>query len=167
MKSYARWHWFDYVGLVAVILPAVIWLVAWAVTDVTRNLNISAIRIPDVVEGEPIYMDVTRTIDGRWHGAYRVAIRHVNGGALVCLTGDVPIPFAAQNNDGTERRLPEPLPLKWWADGGSCEDDLAQNTLPVGVYSVETCHAQRYLRFFYKWHCWPGGPIFEVRERGQ
>lgn len=164
MKSYARWHWFDYVGLVAVILPAVIWLVAWAVTDVTRNLNISAIRIPDVVEGEPIYMDVTRTIEGRWHGAYRVAIREVPSGAMVCTTGDVFLRYSDTNADGTPRLLPDPVYLKWWADGGTCTYALADKTLPPGRYSVESCHAKRFLWFFHKWHCWQGGPIFRVTE---
>ena len=63
--------------------------------------------------------------------------------------------------------LPDPVYLKWWADGGTCTYALADKTLPPGRYSVESCHAKRFLWFFHKWHCWQGGPIFEVKERGQ
>ena len=165
MKRAAQLTRFDFGMLYLVIVPALIWISAWAVTDVTRHLNVSAIRIADVQEGEQIHMDVVRTVTGRWHGAYRVTIRNVDGGYMVCTTGDTPILFSQSNNDGTPRLLPDPVTLKWWADGGTCSDDLAGNTLPVGTYSVETCHARRYLMAFYKWHCWPSVPIFEVRER--
>lgn len=162
MSKRARWTHWDHFGAWA-ILAALIWCIAYLVTDVTRHITISAIEIRDVREGEQIHLDVTRTLHGRWPGAYEVTIRRVPGGSMVCTTGRVEGVYSARNADGTERDLPIPTELKWWADGGRCNDDLRDNTLPVGRYSVETCHARRFLWLFYKWHCWPGGPIFEVK----
>lgn len=164
MTKRAQWSRWDHFGgwfLVACF----IWFVVWTVTDVTRNLNISAIEIADVYEGDPITVNVSRSLHGTWNGAYRVTIRSAPGGSMVCTTGDVYLRYSEFNEDGTPRELPIPVPLAWWADGGTCSDDLALNILPVGQYAVETCHAKRFLVFFHKWNCWQGGPIFRVMER--
>lgn len=159
----ARWSRWDHFGLWA-IFAAIVWVVAWAVTDVTRNLNISAMEVSNVRAGEPITIDVARDIQGQWNGAYRVTIRSAPGGSMVCTTGNIYLPYSQWNRDGSDRELPIPVTLQWWADGGSCDDDLADNTLPVGQYAVESCHAKRFLRLWYKWHCWQGGPIFRVTD---
>lgn len=162
MTPRAQWTRWDHFGG-WVIVAAIAWFVAWFVTDVTRMINVSAIGIDDVTVGEPIHLDVSRSLHGSGYGAYEVTIRRVPGGSILCTTGQVQVFYSDQNKDGTPRGLPVPTELKWWADGGRCDDDLRDNTLPVGKYSVETCHAKRFLLAFYKWHCWPGGPIFEVK----
>lgn len=157
----ARWSWLDHIGF-WVILAALIWCGAWLATDVTRSLNVSALEIENVEVGDPIFMSVARSLSGKWAGGYNVTIRRTDGGSLVCTTGPVFVPYSDKNKDGTDRLLPEPLTLKWWAWGGSCTAELEENTLPAGRYAVETCHAKRFLRFWYKWHCWQGGPVFSV-----
>lgn len=129
-------------------------------------IEVTAVQIKDTVEGEPIHMEVARTISQSFPGFYEVYIRHADNGQIICQTGQVDVNYKAFQEDGSATRLPHPLTLDWWAEGGTC-DALLQLGLRAGQYSVETCHGHREAPGFKTRvkECWRPVAVFTVHPR--
>jgi len=153
--------------LVALFFSFAAYVTAWALYDVRWHIEVDSISINDTVLGEPQYVDVARRIHGNWEGGYRVTIRHQPEGYIFCDTGNVDVPYREFNDSGQPMALPDPMALSYWAAGGTCSFLLAKNAppMPVGLYSMETCHYVYAPLNVYpkKTLCWPTN-IFRVYE---
>lgn len=131
--------------------------------DLRDYIDVQAVTIEDAPVGQPILLGVIRVLKQDFTGAYLVTIRNADGGEIVCTTGEQTGPYRALDENGNPTQLPSPLPLTWWAWGGSCTGALERG-LPVGHYAVETCHAHLSPPGFDRpqWVCWRPVALFHV-----
>lgn len=134
--------------------------------DLRDYIELKSIVIDNAVEGEPIYLHVIRDLHRDFDGFYRVTLRNANGGAVICSTGRIAIPYRVSDSNGDPTQLPEPLLLSFWADGGTCTDDLRRGLTP-GAYALETCHGHQRPPGFDgpQEICWSPLPVFTVLPR--
>lgn len=115
---------------------------ARATFDMRDYIEVTAVKVHDTIEGQPIKMDVARILKRNFPGAYKVTIRKADGGTAICSTGQVDWDYQAFDQSGNPTQLPDPPLLSWWAWGGSCTS-VQERGLPPGHYTVETCHYHR------------------------
>lgn len=102
--------------------------------DFSNFFVVSRVGVGNTVVGEPILMDVDRTIVRPFLGDYSVALREFPGRALVCRAGDESINYDPSN------KLPDPLTLHWWADNGGCSGEKDGY---VGEFVIDTTWTKR------------------------
>lgn len=154
--------------LLAFTFLATAYMSSWLGFDVRNHIDIHAIKINDVYAGDPVHLEVARTLGGSWPGAYKVEVRKQPTGHHFCTTGWVEVDYSEFNADGDLTELPDPLTLEYWAWGGSCTERL-KKPLREGLYSVETCHKHLEPRIFFiplhpKARCWDV-EVFRVLPR--
>lgn len=100
--------------------------------DVKNYIDIQELYIPPTVYGDPIILQIKRTIHKNFYGGYRVDIRDdIN--TSFCSTGDISLSYRS------DAPLMNPLTLNYWAGGGSCTGRVPQDLVP-NKYSIYTCH---------------------------
>lgn len=99
-------------------LPASLWLV------------VETVHVPNANLGEPVVLQVDRTIKRHFNGAFTVTIRQLGstGWIPMCTTPTNAIPYRPDSE------LPVPTTLRWWTNGHCVP-------LPKGSYVVETTWA--------------------------
>lgn len=108
---------------------SVVWISTLAVIHMWPAswwMEVQAVHVADTKAGDPILMHVEREIHRDFSGTWGVSVRVMDAGHgyVVCSEG-----AASGYLQGAD--LPDTLTLSWWTNG-QC------NTLPVGVYIVQT-----------------------------
>lgn len=125
MKTAHMWGVLN--GLIGGLLLVIGYIAIYAAIDVRDYIDVRSVY---VVDGNVV---VERQIHQDFAGAYEVTIRGVPSEQITCSTGRVRIDYK------TTGRLPDPMTLAYWAEGGSCTRLLA-SPLPSGMYAMTTCH---------------------------
>ena len=138
---------------------------AAATLDVRDYIEVQRVEFGDAKVGEPVFGYVARDLRKDFSGFYTATVRQADGGATVCTTGVNDVPYRRVDANDNPTRLPSPMPLSFWAWGGSCDDVLA-NGLPAGTYSVETCHGVYRPLWFVPQikKCWEPWAVFSVEQ---
>ena len=117
--------------VVALALSA--YIAAWLLVDVRAYIDVRTVVIPDHEVGEDPEILISRDLNRGFSGQYVVSIREQPSNLLHYTTGPVEIEYRTPQEPISGRTL------SWWAyDGGG-----GMAPLPVGTYSVETCHFVR------------------------
>lgn len=115
-------------GRVAFLL-SVLWITALAIVHAWPAswwMEVQSVHVADTKAGDPVVMHVQREIHRDFSGTWGVSVRVMDAGKgfVVCSASAV-----SGYKEGAD--LPDTLTLSWWTNG-HC------NTLPVGVYIVQT-----------------------------
>ena len=145
-------------GLTVLVIAALAYVTAWFLVDVRWFIDLRGVIVSDSVRGEDPEILVSRDINQDFSGAYYVTIRAQPSNGVACTTGRVAVNYEAATQPIAGRTL------SWWAQGGSCTAALV-NGLPVGVYTMETCHEVDVALRPPKRRCVQSGPFY-VREAG-
>lgn len=108
---------------------SVLWISALAVVHMWPAswwMDVQSVRVADTRAGEPILMHVEREIHRDFSGTWGVSVRVMDAGHGYVICSESAVSWYLQGAD-----LPDTLTLSWWTNG-QC------NTLPVGVYIVQT-----------------------------
>lgn len=165
MKDFALKSTFGWADILVALFGAY-FLISYLTADVRDYIDVLEINaIGEVVEGDVITLSVIRDLHRDFSGFYSVTVRQRQGGSVVCTTGRQDVPYRYLDSDGNPTQLPDVITLEYWAWGGSCTDIL-QDGLPIGAYSIETCHGVYRIRWWLPFisRCWDDVPIFEITE---
>ena len=108
---------------------SVLWISALALIQLWPAswwMEVQSVHVADTKAGEPIRMHVQRDIHRDFSGTWGVSVRVVDAGKGYVVCSESAVSGYLQGAD-----LPDTLTLSWWTNG-HC------NTLPVGVYIVQT-----------------------------
>lgn len=89
-------------------------------------MEVQSVHVADTKAGDPVVMHVQREIHRDFSGTWGVSVRVMDAGK-----GFVACSASAISGYKEGADLPDALTLSWWTNG-HC------NTLPVGVYIVQT-----------------------------
>lgn len=162
MTQFIKRPTFGRADMVMAMFGAVL-LWSWYTADVHSYIDVTAVEIHDTVQGQPIHMNVARSLERDFDGFYLVTVRNADGGDTVCVTGRMDVPYRQNDPIGNPTSLPVPLTLSYWAFGGGCTSVLSDG-LPVGSYAVETCHGVYNPRWWMPQlrTCWPSVAVFSI-----
>jgi len=127
MKANIR-QWADSIGRGGLLLGLCCWVAfisftSWA--PASWWLEVQRIHIPTAQAGEPVEMQVSRTIKRDFVATWTVSIRTADlDSELICVG-------SGKSNYREGANLPKSLTLAWWT-GGAC------HTLPAGQYWLAT-----------------------------
>lgn len=118
----------EFVGLF-IAFGVAVWSTLMAVPPVSWWLVVDHITVNDGVAGQPITMDVDRTINRTFEGEWRVEVRRMERGAWesYCTTSTKRQTYEA------DAALPDPVTLEWWA-----WTEPRCYSLPEGTYRITT-----------------------------
>ena len=104
---------------IALLVLIQLWPASWW-------MDVQSVHVKDTKAGDPVVMHVQREIHRDFSGTWGVSVRVMDAGKgyIVCSASAV-----SGYKEGAD--LPDTLTLSWWTNG-HC------NTLPVGVYLVQT-----------------------------
>jgi len=146
------WHVSDVLALVFFLTCAFL-AHYWFTFRVSNYINVSSIVVNE--SSPELYVLVDRTLSGNFYGSYSVTIRDLDTNSIICSTGNVELPYRQYNESGGLTELPAPMPLSYWAHGGTCNHVL-EDPLPIGHYVMRTCHSVQPLGLLpWKTQCWP------------
>jgi len=104
---------------ISVLVLIQLWPASWW-------MEVQSVHVADTKAGDPVVMHVQREIHRDFSGTWGVSVRVMDAGK-----GFVACSASAISGYKEGADLPDTLTLSWWTNG-HC------NTLPVGVYIVQT-----------------------------
>ena len=104
---------------ISVLATVQLWPASWW-------MEVQSVHVKDTKVGEPILMHVQREIHRDFSGTWGVSVRVMDAGHGYVVCSESAVSGYQKGAD-----LPDTLTLSWWTNG-QC------NTLPVGVYIVQT-----------------------------
>lgn len=108
---------------------SVLWITVLAIVHMWPAswwMDVQSVRVADTKAGDPILMHVEREIHRNFSGTWGVSVRVMDAGHGYVVCSESAVSGYLKGAD-----LPNTLTLSWWTNG-QC------NTLPVGVYIVQT-----------------------------
>lgn len=108
---------------------SVLWIAVLAIVHMWPAswwMDVQSVRVADTKAGDPILMHVAREIHRDFSGTWGVSVRVMDAGHGYVVCSESAVSGYLKGAD-----LPNTLTLSWWTNG-QC------NTLPVGVYIVQT-----------------------------
>ena len=104
---------------ISVLATVQLWPASWW-------MEVQSVHVKDTKVGDPILMHVQRDIHRDFSGTWGVSVRVMDAGKGYVVCSESVVSGYQKGAD-----LPDTLTLSWWTNG-QC------NTLPVGVYIVQT-----------------------------
>ena len=104
---------------ISVLATVQLWPASWW-------MEVQSVHVKDTKVGDPILMHVQRDIHRDFSGTWGVSVRVMDAGKGYVVCSESAVSGYQKGAD-----LPDTLTLSWWTNG-QC------NTLPVGVYIVQT-----------------------------
>lgn len=122
--AHREWRWLRWIPAVGIL-----YLIWDATFSASHWYRLDRIFVADAVVGQPIHMEVDRTVVRDFEGAYSVKVRALPSRITIC-SGGSEVPYQ------TDGALPNPLTLAWWSYGAAPD---CMSGLTPGQYELTTC----------------------------